>query len=187
MRTLVYLVSLLLALSTTVISDDQPNTKGIISLINAGFGHACPCDGTVYTAGHVVEPIHKGDPPRAFLWEDSYGNKGKAEAKAYDDYRDLGTLNLKGDKPVYFVRASAIPKEGDKVYWEEYGDKDYLPKVQDAKIMYDRAGYIFFDKLPTHGASGSCLLNAAGEAVGVVVWGFVKGTKKFGAATLIIE
>ena len=187
MKVFAYLVSLLFILPATVIPDDHPNTKGIITLINAGFAHACPCDGKVYTAGHAVMPVLRNAPLRAFLWEDGYGNSGEAEGKSYDDYRDLGTLSLKGDDPVYYVRASTLPKEDDKVYWLEFKDKDYLPEVRDAKVMYSVAGYVFFDKIPSSGASGSCLLNSAGEVVGIVVWGFYKEGKRFGAATLIVE
>lgn len=187
MKILTCFISLLLLFPAIVIPDDVPNTKGVITLINNGFGHACPCDGKVYTAGHVVEPGYGKEELRAFTWEDGYGNGGKAEGKSRDDYRDLATLDLKGGPSIYYPRARTLPEEKDKVYWEEFENNSYLSKVQDADVMYLKAGYIFFDKQPNPGASGSCLFNSMGEVVGIVVWGFYKDGKRFGAATTIVE
>ena len=188
MRTLTYLVSLFFLFPVYSIPDDHPNTKGVITLINNGFAHACPCEGKVYTAGHVIKPPFSKEDLRAFTWEDGYGNKGRAEGKVQDDHRDLGLLEMKDSTPsVYYTRASTPPNKDDKVYWEEFGDNDFLPKVRDAKVMYTKAGYVFFDEQPKAGASGSCLFNKAGEVVGIVVWGFYKDGKRFGAATLLTD
>lgn len=163
-----------------------PDTAGIISLLSLDrIGHACPCDGTVYTAAHLARP---GNEYLFYTWGDQLGHQGTAEGNSYDRYRDLGTLKLMGDTPYMYPKATTLPKRGDVVYWVEFGTtahEFFLPKVRKAKFLYAFAGYANFDNIPQQGASGSCLLNAKGEVVGIVAWGGIKGGKKAGAAVLL--
>ena len=66
----------------------------------------------------------------------------------------------------------------------QFRRQDLQDETKSAKVKFYRGGYVFFDKSPDPGASGSCLFNDAEEVVGVVVWRIIRATKQ-GAATII--
>ncbi len=168
------------------LADDKPDTSKVLTLMGLEtFGHACPVGGEVLTAAHVAYQPHSYV-PRSFSWEDNRNHWGTAKGQTKDPHRDLATLKIEGGTPDFYQRSWALPVEGSKVYWVQFKDDDLRPERKDAKVLYYRAGYVFFDEYPENGASGSCLFDEAGRVVGIVVW-HIGTRKRSGAATLIVD
>ena len=167
-----------------------PDTTGVITLIGYnGQGHACPVEDRVYSARHLLESRFSwGLEMNRFMWADGDGGVGWARAIHVDRYQDIGLLEVQKGEPKYY-KEGLMPKVGDKVWYvnfEEEGDRAFLDDPTTAVISHMRAGYIFFkDEAPRFGSSGSCLLNSANEAIGVVVWGIGGKEKEGGAAVLL--
>lgn len=159
---------------------DNKDMYGVISLLSMeSIGHACPVEGEVYTAKHNVYDSRMPEryqKIQGFSWEDGYGEKGVALTKHRDVYYDLAVLKVTGS-PTYYHRGEN-PENGDKVRWVEFSkeeDKVFTQEVKEGKVIHSIAGYIFVDTPPIPGASGSCLIDGEGKAIGIVVWG-VLGT-----------
>lgn len=138
---------------------------------NGGVGHACPVDGQVVTAAHVVIDKQAG---RVVNVSYSYkGTEGLGEVVAVSPFKDLALLVVSG--PIdYLPRAEA--KVGDVVFWFEYDFRTRENLLRGrrrfATVIRLVAGTILFDAPPTPGASGTCLINSEGAVVGIVVAGF---------------
>jgi hypothetical protein len=144
----------------------KPDTSGVMTLLGTTLGHACPVDGQVLSAAHVAF-----DPrgyARQFSWEDDAGRAGTAKGLELNGYRDLAELTVTHGTPEYY-KGGPPPEVGSEVTWVQYDD-NLNRKIRSAKVLFYRAGYLFFHKPPQYGASGSCLFDEAGNAVGIVVW-----------------
>ena len=155
---------------------DVIQMQGVMSLLSMeSVGHACPVEGQVYTAKHNVYNTRipeKAQKVQGFSWEDGKGNFGIAHTQLWNNYYDLALLVVDGT-PAYYKKGSK-PESGEKVRWVEFNedkDKIFTQEVKEGKVLHRIAGYIFIDTPPVPGASGSCLVNYDGEAVGVIVWG----------------
>ncbi len=149
--------------------------RGVMSLLSLEtIGHACPVEGKVYTAKHnTYNPKTGRVLARGFSWEDGLGNKGVAHTELGNNYYDVATLFVPLGTPYYYERGEDLER-GDRVRWVEFEkdkEKVFEQRVVTAKVIHSIAGYIFLDKLPVPGASGSCLIDESGKAVGMVVWG----------------
>ncbi len=158
---------------------NKPDVSAVMAVIGRfGMAHACPVDGQIVTAAHVVNPFF-GIPGMQkvftnYSWSDGRGHSGFVRAKAVNNYRDLGLLKTtSGDSPDFYKTSDNDPKAGDKVYWVEYdlskASVAYKMKTRQAKVLRVKAGHFVFDGEPVRGASGSCVFNKAGEVVGILI------------------
>ena len=136
---------------------------------NGNAGHACPVNGYVLTASHVLwDRDLKTYVPTA--WSDGYGNEGSAVVSGGFTFLDLVSLTTYGGQ-VHFLPAGRA-EVGDRVYWYEYDLRTrhnaLRARRRFANILRIVAGHYILDDMPIDGASGTCLLNDKGEAVGDV-------------------
>jgi hypothetical protein len=144
-----------------------------------GFAHACPVDGFILTAAHVVNPFSNTAGLTGLLvgyaWEDGYGNRGYVKGAGASLDRDVGVLTLESGVPVYYRHAEEAPAIGDLLYWVEYDYERkstvFEQKSRRGELLRIVPGHLVLDREPAKGASGGCLLNANGEVVGLIVWG----------------
>lgn len=135
-------------------------------------GHACPVEGGVVTARHVMWDEFN----RRFLgasW--SYqGQRGAAFVVGESQFQDVVVIELSGGTVTY-LKMGAPPKAGDRVYWFEYDFRTkknaYRARRRFGSVLRLVGGHIIIDAEPTVGASGTCLINEKGEAVGIVIAG----------------
>ncbi len=182
-------------------SAERPDSSTPITVDHAvrifsayGFASACAVEDYVLTAHHVAAPfagvpfLH--DRQVGYAWSDPSGRAGLFDPVGLSAYRDLGLLApIGGDTPVYQTVSVVPPQEGDIVRWVEYHKKNddegdfFAPEERSATVVRLVGGSVTFDEGPTTGASGTCLFNADGEVLGIVVWGF-DGT---GVAVLVVD
>lgn len=140
---------------------------------NGSGGHACPVNGYVITAAHVTyDPHLKGHVNMA--WSDGNGGEGFAQPAGNHPALDIVMLVMVGS-PVRFLPAGKA-QVGDTVYWYEYDFRTRKNALRArrrfASVLRVVAGHYILDGMPVGGASGTCLINNAGEAVGIVVAGW---------------
>lgn len=143
---------------------------------NGGVAHACPVEGQVLSAKHVVlksTPMGKAV-PLAFAWsnDEDFGEMSLYQSSTA---LDLAKMQLMTGRTSYYKRSSKLPVAGDEVYWVEYElenrGRAFMPKVRKAKVMHTIANHVVFDQLPVKGASGGCIFNAENKVVGILIWG----------------
>jgi hypothetical protein len=141
-------------------------------------GHACPVSATeAFTADHVS--VERTDPVTGvvvpFMWGDRGGNSGVAVWRWSDWRRDLAfVVSIDGQfAGGWFRIAKELPKVGEAVVIVGYDfDAGAVDKPVRARVLSVQAGHFTYDDTPGPGSSGSCVLNEAGEIVGINVWGF---------------
>lgn len=140
-----------------------------------GLGRGCPADGVIYTARHVLE--NRRNPGEFFgaLWTDRLGNSGWAKHTGHSSIADVGILIPQDNGPKQIRMAKTAPLPGDTVHWWGYDYRDRARALaghkRQATIIRHEAGLWVLSELPNPGASGGCLLNDAGDVVGIIVWG----------------
>ncbi|UCD56791.1 MAG: trypsin-like peptidase domain-containing protein [Candidatus Hydrogenedentota bacterium] len=143
----------------------------------SAFAHACPVDGIILSAAHVVHPRNGLNPPLPYpafyAWSDQHQHAGYVQSLGLLP-RDLGAFVLLDGMPNYFHHARMEPLPGERVYWLEFDlsekDKAFGPKQKTALVQRSVSGHLILDVPPKKGASGSCVLNDSGEVVGIVCW-----------------
>lgn len=157
----------------------EPDTSYVLRLVGRfGLGHGCPVNGVILTAGHNVQPFASAARSSlqlvGFSWEDSAGNRGYARGVNVHAARDLGVLHVTSGRPRYYELASQAPELGDAVSWREYDrsrtERAYFGALRWAQLVNSVAGHLVLSRPPTHGASGTCVFDSAGDVVGVVSW-----------------
>lgn len=135
-----------------------------------GWGQGCPVDGKIYTARHVLE-AKRGVYTHA-SWGDRHGNGGLASLIETSDFVDGAVLQPLKQFP---MPVEVGPLTEDLYFFDfsyENSEDAFTPVVRRAKLVRPIAGrMVVFAPSPTPGASGGCLFNNNGEAVGIVVWG----------------
>lgn len=141
-----------------------------------GGGHACAVGGHVLTARHVMQDRQTRQYVAA-AWSDGRGSEGFASVVVGHAALDIALLDLmvtRGDGVVFLSRGEA--KVGDRVYWFEYDFRTrpnaMRARRRVAKVLRIVAQHYILDDVPVGGASGSCLINEQGQAVGIVVAGY---------------
>lgn len=168
----------------TRIEDAKPDTAGVLSLLGRwGAAHACPivtpsgCNAIVLTAAHVVDPRPFDDVPLLpYRYSDGYGSSGVLEPVATERCADLATMRLGPGADVRpYRRAALAPEAGGHVWFVGYEwsskSKAFSARTIRAKVVRVVAGHLVLDPAGEAGSSGSCVLNQAGEVVGINVWG----------------
>lgn len=149
-----------------------------------GIAQACPVEGIIYTAAHVLLHEFEGRaiPVTGYSFSTDEGNMGTVIAAKIHSTRDIAVLYVQ-EGAVNYYKLGPEPEDGDLVYWREYNfEDDILAEILvEAYVTRTIAGHIIVDEGPVEGASGGCLFNEDGEAVGVVVW----NVADYGAATSI--
>ncbi len=156
------------------------DTNAVMRLVGRwNVAHACPVDGVVLTAAHVVSPFHQipvvGDQRIGYTWSDRAGNSGYVMGAAENLQRDIGMLVVNKGKPRFYKHAPQEPTPGDELQWVEYDfgsvEDAYAANLRHAKLVRVVSGHLILDDMPVKGASGTCLFNSQSEVVGLVVWG----------------
>jgi len=74
------------------------------------------------------------------------------------------------------VRSVTLGPLTEELIWYEYNYKStknaFRATLRRAKLLRVIGEHVIFDKAPREGASGGCLWNTNGEAVGIVIWAF---------------
>lgn len=144
----------------------------------ASYAHACPVDGLVLSAAHVVQPRNGRNPPLPwpayYAWSDLHQNSGYVHSRGLSP-RDLGTFVVLSGTPHFYRHATEEPEPGDKVNWLEFDlsskDKAFAPHSKQARVQRSVSGHLILDEPPMRGASGSCVLNEQGEVVAIITGG----------------
>jgi hypothetical protein len=140
------------------------------------FGHGCPIkDMGILTALHVVQP-RLGYRLSSATWSDASGQVGYADPIGPLPFADIAFLMPVGRAvPTYLPIGKA--NVGDRVYYWEFSyinrAEALRAEMKPATLLRKVGGHLIVDNPPDEGASGSCIVNASGEVVGVVVWGMV--------------
>lgn len=173
-RALVALLSLL-----AVPAFAQPNTRGILSVVNlAGFAHACPIGPKLaITARHVVDadPLKPEVPMYPQRWfQDVPGasEHGILDPIRTSGYSDLALAESDDTFAMYYSIAAEAPKPGDTLTWLSYNfakrSRAFDRKPLNGKVARVFAGMIVMDEETVPGSSGSCVLNDRNEVVAIV-------------------
>jgi len=137
---------------------------------DGGGGHACPVAGGVVTARHVMwDEFNKKFLGASWSYQ---GQRGAAFVVGESQFQDVVVIELSGGE-VHYLPMGALPEVGDPVYWFEYDFRTkknaYRARRRTGSVLRLVGGHIIIDSEPVPGASGTCLINAKGEAVGIVV------------------
>ncbi len=159
-------------------------SKTMQLLGSEGIAQACPVEGVIYTAAHVMLTYYDGAiyPVAGYSFSTDEGNQGTVIPAKIHNTRDVAILYVQEGRVNYYQLGDE-PEDGDRVYWREYNfEDDILAEILvEAYVTRTVAGHIIVDEGPEEGASGGCLFNEDGEAVGVVIW----NVSAYGAATSI--
>lgn len=144
--------------------------KGVAVFTPSGFGRGCPVSGFIMTARHVVQKP-RFDGYYDAWWSDSFGNDGSAALHSTSNAVDAAALLPDG--PMYPVQVTiGKPTVGEEVYWFDYDYKDtrMTTRLRRAKLLRRVGGHLILSESATSGASGGCIFNRKGEAIGIMVW-----------------
>jgi len=157
---------------------EPPDTSAILRLIGRfGAGHACPIEAEVaLTAAHVpdVSPLDREVPLWPYRFEGG-GTVGVVEPQGVMSAVDLAVMRPQQPFARWYKRASEPPAVGERLWLLAYDWRSrkaiYADRVMSGRVLRVVAGHIMLDEEVPGGASGSCVLNEAGDVVGVVTWG----------------
>jgi V8-like Glu-specific endopeptidase len=157
-----------------------PDLSRIVALVGpSNMGHGCPVSATdALTAGHVAGTWRGGvQAPQSYRGENSEW-AGYLDAVLASTYEDAGVLRVDKDGvtfPSWYTLALRAPAIGERLWWVGFdwrkGKTAYQTQVFTAKVVTIKAGSIVLDTQAVEGSSGSCVLNAQGQVVGLLVWG----------------
>ena len=157
------------------------NTDKTLQLVGrSGIAQACPVEGIVYTAAHVVQ--YESDDGKPGTWVAGHafsteeGNEGTVVPAYINAIRDIAVLYVKSGAVNYY-KLGSTPKNNDRVYWREYDFDDIVldKMLAESQVVHLLAGHIIMADAPRQGASGGCLFNEEGEVIGITVWSVSDG------------
>ena len=172
--------ALLLALALSaapLLAGEAPDTSRILSVVGRfTVAHACPvAPDVVLSNAHVFDlrPFDPQIPPFPYRFEGGGVTGWLHPNKVFSDI-DLGTAVP--TVPVqYYPIATQPPTPGEQMWWVAYDWRKkhaFEQKVLTGKVVRVIAGAIVLDQDTPQGSSGSCILNAKGEVVGLIAWSF---------------
>lgn len=139
--------------------------------------HACPIEPRLaLTSGHVIDlrPFDRDIGLFPYGWSDGFGNSGWVVPQSVEMARDLGRMTpfREGDTfPHVLPVAEVAPALGSRIWLLGYrwdGRKNALGEdVIEAKVTRIVANHLIFIPAGKPGSSGSCVLNDAGQVVGI--------------------
>lgn len=159
---------------------DVPPTLMLRLSSDATMAHACPIGPQrALTNKHVLDRrfmFSNGaatGPLGIFAYDDGLGSEGIARGKVVDEWRDLGDIvPLEGyEFARWYPVAKERPKVGDRVWVIGYDWRDKkraaAERRWDGKVTRIVALQLWTDTGADFGSSGSCVINARGEAIAV--------------------
>lgn len=156
---------------------DAPDLSKVVAVVGqSSVAHACPIGPELLlTAAHVVQDKGLvGAEAKAYRAENAEW-AGFVDAEMASDYEDAGFLRADTRLPSWYEFALAPPKVGERLWWVGYDwrkrEQAFQRRVFSGRVVTLVAGNIVFDTETPNGSSGSCVLNAAGQVVGVISWG----------------
>ena len=168
---------------------EASNLDGVMHLIGRfSFAHACPCDGLILTAAHVAHPLYLRPGYQniaiEYTWSDDRGGEGFLLSDYLFLARDLAVMRVRTGNPAYYRHALKAPQIGETLYWAEFDfselKKAFATVHREGVLLRIVAGHLILDKMPTHGASGTCLVNSKNEVVAEVAF-----SHRIGAAIVV--
>lgn len=158
-----------------------PDTRAILQLIGRwGAAHACPiAEDSALTAAHVVDvrPFDKEVPLYPQLWTNGYGETGALQAVKAQQQLDGATLEPEEPFAHFYSIADKAPEPGEWVWFVGYDfekrDQAFTEHVFKVRVLRVVAHHLILSEAGKPGSSGSCVLNAKGEVVGVNTGGMV--------------
>ena len=172
-------IGALLALLAMVAAGDSqrvPDTSKILSLSGRmSAAHGCPvAPWLVVSNAHVFDfvPTNTEFPLISYRAESpSWSGEVKGIWTSWAADYALGAPST--DLPGFYPLAKEAPKPGERLWWIGYDWKNtrraFERKVMSGEVVRDFAGSIVIDEKTFPGSSGSCVLNANGEAVGIIM------------------
>lgn len=157
-----------------------PNMDGVAQLFGRfGTAQGCPISDTIlFTNAHVADvfPDSMSFPLLSYEFSTDAGQDGKVIPILAAKSRDLAAMEIEeGTFAVYYHRAAAPPQIGERVWFRGYDFRSkkaaYAPRVFSATVTRIVGHHIIMSEAGTPGSSGSCVMNAAGEVVGINSWG----------------
>ena len=157
-----------------VVETKAPDVSKILALVGRdGMAHGCPIAPSVaLTNRHVFFGDDKEPHPLAFS---SDGSKAEGVLLPWDgfEYADLASGITTTDTPYLYLSTSA-PVPGEQLWWVGYnwGDQQQFMATQifTGHLLRIVAGNLVLDVTTPEGSSGSCILDARGQVVGIVAW-----------------
>lgn len=177
-RLVVYLLALALLNTTSLFADTvPPNLSGVVSVSHRfSMAHACPVSADLaITNAHVVDPFptQKDAPFIRSRWNGGYLDV--LSASWSEDLALYARADGSDPFPMFYPLAVSAPAPGEQVWWGAYDwakpGKALRFRVYSGRVVEVRAGIFSLDTETPGGSSGGCVLNAAGEVVGVIAWG----------------
>lgn len=155
--------------------DATPDVTRIIAL-SGRFSVAQSCPIAPYLAvtnGHVVDP-QPFDPQAPLL--PYYGQSGvwagMLRPRTTVWVSDVALLSPAPELPSWYTIAKVEPRAGEKMWWVGYDwrnkDRAFAQRIFTGKVLRSVAGALIIDGETAQGSSGSCVLNASGEVVGII-------------------
>lgn len=170
------LAAVLLSVSAISSADPiPPSLSGVVSVSHRfGMAQACPVTPDLaITNAHVIDPfpLVREAPFIRVRW-----NGGYLSPVSGSWSEDLAVVSRSGDPfPMVYSLASSAPALGEQVWWGGYDwskpSKALRFRVFTGRVVEVRAGVFSLDTETSGGTSGGCVLNAAGEVVGIIAWG----------------
>ncbi len=154
---------------TVALNPSRKVDKSVAIFTPGGFGRGCPINGFIVTARHVVQKRNNAGYYDVW-WSDNFGHDGYGYTKGASEGVDGAViLPEKPNKPLQVK--TGLPKVGEEVYWFDYDYKNSLAtKVHRAQLVRRVGGHLILSEGATEGASGGCIFNSKGEAIGIIVW-----------------
>jgi hypothetical protein len=155
-----------------------PDTDAILRLVGRfGSAHACPISETLaLTSAHVADlrPFDPGHPMYPLVWSDGFGHDGNLMPVISFRHRDLALMESDVPFARWYEIAAEAPAPGERLValgfdWRKVR-RLYAPRVFTAELLRIVARTLIFVEGTERGASGSCVLNARGEVVGINAW-----------------
>ncbi len=159
-------------------SASTPDLGAVLRLSTRfGLAHACPISANAaLTSAHVVDPkpLDPESPLIHAMWSDGHGRSGLALSLRLVAARDLAKLVPPQNEgfPAFYPLALKAPAVGSRVHYLAYdwrtGSKGGADREVHTTVLRVVAETVFYREAATAGSSGGCLLNDAGEIVGVI-------------------
>lgn len=166
-----------------------PDLGGIVSVgTREGWAHACPiCPRVAITSGHVVDPSPNdpGVPLVGGRWSDGWGNRGYLQPFNVWSSMDLALVRPYDDSPDFsrwYRVATEAPFPQQPLYVLGYDKRTkedaFAPRRYEVRFVYEAGGRLVLSAETGTGSSGSCVLTADGQVVGVMESTWVVGESR---------
>lgn len=176
MKAAVAVLAGILGLAVASSPEKAPDTSKIVSLTGrTGAAHGCPvAPWLLVSSAHVydVQPNDPNFPLISYRGQSPYWAGGTTGIWVSWE-EDLAFAVPTSDFPSWYAVASKEPQPGDRVWWVGYNFKNpklaFDRKVFSETVVRSQAGTLILNGRAIPGSSGSCVLNAGGQVVGILM------------------